>query len=579
MEPARTGPKNAAELAFKYRDVVRRLPPKRYVDLLLRNFFTDVAWFYDVVDRQIFEEKLAAWDRVSYSTLSQDPLSLPPDVRLFPALLFQMLAQALLFQPVCSDNTLNDLKYAPQMSFSDLAAEHSDAGEAILDILGNRDATTVRVQAGLLRACFQKSTGCVIEAWHTLGCTIRDAQEIGLHCLGPPDDWTLAAPGTEPPSKRFREAEQRRKIWLVLHLWDGHMAVVLGRPMSTRLDPATFAASWHELDRATSTASAAPLQPTGHYPHAFDVILCGYDAAYRYLQDIHDLEYTSLRGESGAMVRNLHAAITSNIRHLPDWVRAENPNTEYDGLPTCFWLPAARETLKTEIYFVLLALHRPYIFSEPASRHEALEAALQILTSQSRLFSQTPPRQYMAFNLVFATFDAMVLIASIYILYPHENAHQLDASLRGIEWGLARLDAMRKLNRMAGAAYQTVHSLYGKLKHRLAAMPRAHDLISLNVSLDEGSLAAGLEHAQTCLAPARPGPSELELALNLDSVLPPQPLHDLVFQNIPSSDMRAASGLLSTQEPAAASGQPPPNSGHPDLLPDDFWRMMNGLDG
>lgn len=574
--------RNARDVSLQYRSVLRQLPPKRYVDLLVRGFFVDVAWHYHVVDKGPFEEQLASWYRVSYTALNHGPMSMPPETRLFPALLFQVLAQALLSQPLCSNDALNDLKYAPEMTYSDLAVEYSDAGNTIMAMLGSRDSNMVKVRAGLLRASFQKSTGSVIEAWHSLGSTIRDAQEMGLHRIGTgPDDLAMG------PLEQLQELESRRKMWLVLHLWDAHMAVVLGRPMSTKLDHDVFSLS---LDciygiKAAVTGNDESLWLERHQPTPFAVILWLYHAAGRYLQDIHELESAGATQDRYPVVQEMHAAIVDGMRRLPDWARVNNPNTAWDHEPSCSWLPAARETLKTELYFVLLALHRPYIFSVAASRNEALKAALQILASQGRLFGLTEPRRYVAFDLVLATFDAMVLVASIYILYPHENAQHVDASIRGIEWGLARLDAMRVCNNMAGSAYDTVQTMYGRLRRRLAgaAVPASRAAMGLlSVASVPGPAPGPARRSGSAPATSTPSPHDVPIrhlghdraygalgfAHSLDALPPPQPLQHLVFQQLPGTADSLALPL------------PPPaeETTHQAMMPQDFWRLMGDLD-
>jgi hypothetical protein len=93
----------------------------------------------------------------------------------FPAL-FQVLAHALLFHP--HDEFINSLMTMADMTFHDLAVEYSDSGAELLALLGKKDITVAMVQAGLLRASFLKSSGKVVEAWHVLGATIRDAQKL-----------------------------------------------------------------------------------------------------------------------------------------------------------------------------------------------------------------------------------------------------------------------------------------------------------------------------------------------------------------------------------------------------------------
>ncbi|KAH7367812.1 hypothetical protein B0T11DRAFT_316172, partial [Plectosphaerella cucumerina] len=197
------------DAASQYIGLIRELPSRKHVDILVRSFFANVAWQYDVVDEAMFRDELHLWSHVSYPALKQGPDYLPIGTRYFPALLFQVLALALLCQPAQYDDALEDLKYAPGIDFHDLAADYSTAGHRLMCLLGSRTMPLSKVQAGLLKACFEKSIGSVIESWHTLGSTIRDAQEIGLHLTEPNDANKLARDELQP-----REVETRKKLWL-----------------------------------------------------------------------------------------------------------------------------------------------------------------------------------------------------------------------------------------------------------------------------------------------------------------------------------------------------------------------------
>ncbi|KAJ4252413.1 hypothetical protein NW762_011013 [Fusarium torreyae] len=189
------------------------------------------------------------------------------------------------------------------MELSDRAAEYSEAGHRLASSFTKGELTLTTVQAELMRACFEKTTGSVIEAWHTLGNAIRDAQELGLHLIEPE---TTAYLRSEKPSDR----ELGCHLWFILHLWDAHMAVVLGRPMSTRMNPNAVPLPMSSRD---SSGKQRPPQPS-------DVILCGYHTAYHFLQDIHDLEKV---GDWRVPVETIHETILTNVANLPAWATAQ----------------------------------------------------------------------------------------------------------------------------------------------------------------------------------------------------------------------------------------------------------------
>lgn len=478
----------------EYMSVIRELPSQRHIDILVHDFFRNVAWHYDIVDEATFMNQLVQWRRLTHDHFKRGPDALPITLRSFPALLFQVLAQALLFQPAQYNETFNDLKYAVNMELSDRAAEYSDAGRRLASSFRKSEPSLTGVQAELMRACFEKTTGAVIEAWHTLGTAIRDAQELGLHLIKPE---SMAYSTSEEPLDR----EMGRKVWLILHLWDAHMGIVLGRPMSTRMSPSDVALPMSSRD---SSGNQRPPQPR-------DVILCGYHTAYKFLQDIHDLEKVD---DWRVPVDKIHETILTNIANLPAW--ASVPRSRQGEPP---WLSAALETMYTNVQFVVFALHRPFIFADVSSRHKAFNAAMQILESQGRLFDQTEPLQYKAFSLVFATFDAMVLVAAVHIRFPSELREQFAATRRNLELGIERLKSLQaRKNVLASSAVNIVERLYRKM---LAVMyPEEHFGYQQGGTDDSNFITMEAETVETNW--------DTIIQPDLGDVLVPQPMNELL---------------------------------------------------
>lgn len=477
----------------QYRNIIRELPSRRQIDILVRDFFQNVAWHYDIVDESTFTSQLSEWSRLTHHQFKQGPDAIPASLRCFPTLLFQVLAQALLFQPTQYDECLDDLKYTADMDLSDRAADYCDAGHRLASSFGKDDLTITIVQAELMRACFEKTTGAVTEAWHTLGVAIRDAQELGLHLIEP-------GPTVYVRDQRPSDGELGRNLWLILHLWDAHMATVLGRPMSTRMNTNDV-----PLPMSSRRSSSVPGSPTPR-----DVMLCGYHTAYKYLQDVHDLEKVK---DWHVPVETIHESITTNIANLPAWASALRSRQDEP-----VWLSMALEEMYTNIQFVIFALHRPFVFAHPESRFRALKSATQILESQARLFEQTPPLQYRAFSWVFSTFDAMVLIAAMHIHFSHELQEQLPVTKRNMEWGLSRLNCLQaQKNHLASAAFNSIQRLYQRM---LAVVTPMRALDTFYQGAETGNFPTEAEMSQVNW--------ENILQLDLGDVLPPQPLNDLL---------------------------------------------------
>lgn len=505
-----------------YKGLVRQLPSQACIDILVQTFFSDVNWQYDLLDEECFGGDLDTWRKLSYSELQVGLERFPRRTLVFPALLFQVLAHALLFHPP-HDEMINSLMTMADMTFHHLAAEYSDTGAELLALLGKNGITVAMVQADLLRASFLKSSGKVVEAWHVLGATIRDAQEIGLHT------GRIVSELSPVRSERGRQYSRfvGHKIWVILHFFDVHMAVVLGRPLATDLQIDRFA---HTIeDDETRQELFSHWQTETDLPRPFDIVLAGYNVAYRYFKDILQIEQNGANSQDYPTVEHIHAAIKENSELLPSWCRLVNPDTKFDLLRGCQWLSAAREGLFSLIHFVVLALHRPFIFSVANSRTEALKAGIRILRAQERLFQQSEPHQCKVFNPVYASFDAIVLIAALCLVFPSENLELRAECIYAVERGMQRLGIIGQSNFMAKSAHGVVRSLYHRLRYQLGIsetakngreFPSDSEWISSNSSSDSYNWV-------------QPG-------LSFDAVLPPRPTHDLFHDHLSISQIPMA---------------------------------------
>ncbi|KAJ6439047.1 Galactose-binding domain-like protein [Purpureocillium lavendulum] len=212
-------------ISDQYRVLIRQLPSKDHIDLLFDIYMREYNWQHYVVDPDIFSSQLEAWINLSFK---DGPESLSPDLRVFPAVLFQVIATALLLLPKESHPILDSLKYAKDLAFEDLASEYSEAGSTIVNILGRKAITIDTVVAQSLRASFMKLTGNVIEYWHMIGVAIRHAQELGMH-----HDSLDPKPRNLSVKSMLENQwliERRRRLYMSLVICDTYMSVILGRP-------------------------------------------------------------------------------------------------------------------------------------------------------------------------------------------------------------------------------------------------------------------------------------------------------------------------------------------------------------
>jgi len=156
-----------------------------------------------------------------------------------------------------------------------------------------------------------------------------------------------------------------------------------------------------------------------------------------------------------------------------------------------------------------MALHRPYIFTNSSSRTLALKAGLEILSAQRTLFNLLASTRCKMFCLVLRTFDAIILIAATYILYPSENRDDLDDSLQHFEWAMERFHMIGDRNAMAKAALSVLKAIYVRLKKALlptSGPASARESFSSSVSIPPN--------------------------FDLSSIAPPQPINDLLCNDL-----------------------------------------------
>ncbi|KAB5585457.1 fungal-specific transcription factor domain-containing protein [Coniochaeta sp. 2T2.1] len=448
----------------RYKSLIRQLPARTYIDQLVDIYFQDFNWMYYALDRDVFDKQLVEWFNLPFNLLTNGgPQALTPDMRSFPALLFQVLATALLVLPSGPDPTFDSLKYAGNMTFEDLAMDYSESGVAICSLLGKRQMSITTVLAGFARASFLKYVALVTESWHAIGTAIRDAQEVGLHrdSLDPKP----ASDDAEAILENQWEIQRRRKVWMLLLGWDLHTGAVLGRPTTVAdLSPPTLPVDVPlPKDR-----SRTPIQPRDHNdpPTPLTRAIWAF-TIMRPLREIMDLESDGPCPKDFSKVDAIHQRLLDLEDQTPAYFRLENPDNRFDHLPECHWLPSVRASLPQLIAFDIMALHRPYIFTRAKSRTEALKSSLKALESQTLHFQSLKPQQYKTFSLFFGTFDAIVLMASIYILFTREQPELVRPAMQHFQWGIERFEAMSERNALARAALGVLHAIHIRLKKSL----------------------------------------------------------------------------------------------------------------
>lgn len=274
------------------------------------------------------------------------------------------------------------------------------------------------------------------------------------------------------------------------------------------------------------------------------------------------------------------------MKCAPRWCHHDDPDEQFDEFSGCHWLPAARLALTSGIDFVLLSLHRPYIFSMAESRTEALTAALKILIAQRRLFHLSAPQQYISFNMVYPLFDAMVIALATIVLFPNENLDIHPDLVQNIRWAIDMLSKIGEHSAMARTAYSVVKKLFSRLDQSGGHALKHSSHTSNGVTEHLGTETTDPDRVRAVLNLGFPVDNvnaellspicpQMEVRaldspnFHFETSLPPQPIHDLFYQDSFASNRQGACQAtdICTQDPEF-------DIHYPDS---SFWTFVNNF--
>ncbi|KAH7321205.1 hypothetical protein B0I35DRAFT_209418 [Stachybotrys elegans] len=545
-----TSQQDSLALKEKYKGLIRQLPAKVYLDELIAIFFKDHNWQYAGIDEEIFKKQYREWFDTPFTVLStKGPEGLSPELRTFPAVLFQIIAISLLSLLEGPHSMFDTLKYAGDMTFEDLAKDYSESGTNIANLFAKKHLTVTTVEAQFLRSCFLKSTNNVTESWHVIGTAIRDAQELGLHrdSLDP-----------KPLNQSIKEVlrnqwvvQRRRKLYLILVLWDINMSLVLGRPgcINERHGFPTLPVDT-VVPSDTFNMPVIPRDEDKDPPTPLTKLLWWAKLAEP-LRDIQALEQEGSYPKDFRRVDMIHHKILALEDKRPGCLRDVNPDTRWDHLPELWWLPEARKYMTQLHQFSLMALHRPYMFHREQSRTEALKASLEMLELQGKAFEGLSPNKWRDFMLFFGSFDAIVTITAIYMVYPREHPEYLSSALRNFHATVQRFSVMQDRNPLARSAQgviKAIHATFTKAvggaptpqmhKHDdytgadSASAPSGRDSRESGYESASGSRAGTTADAAAQLPPVTPASQWLPALDDLTGLATLYPTSDLIYNDL-----------------------------------------------
>lgn len=192
-----------------------------------------------------------------------------------------------------------------------------------------------------------------------------------------------------------------------------------------------------------------------------------------------------------------------------------------------------------------------------------------------------------SFFLFFGTFDAIVLIASIYTFFPTEHLDKAAQAMQHFQWSTERFEAMSGQSALAKAAAVTLRTFSTRLKQTLqweafypsadalstsSNTPASHTQVKLNSVVSNSD--AILSHSDTEFSPSRP---KMQFRFLNDG--PPAALYDfsLIEPIYATSDIvyNDLIGSLDLQTPFSPDSNAYLPQFHGNFSSNSIWSFLN----
>ena len=166
-------PTRQSGLVHSYTELLSYLPPIDTVKKLLDYFFHDLYWGAMAIDKNHFQNLHDCWRAIPISNHFEGCDDLyAQEMRCFPALIFQMLAQAL--HAISPQHTAAiDLGLRDSSACDRQSEAFHIKGNEIVHLLGRHNPTVCSIEHDVLAFCWLKNAGRLSEAWWQLGGAIR----------------------------------------------------------------------------------------------------------------------------------------------------------------------------------------------------------------------------------------------------------------------------------------------------------------------------------------------------------------------------------------------------------------------
>ncbi|KAF1960472.1 hypothetical protein CC80DRAFT_489604 [Byssothecium circinans] len=420
------------EAADDVENALHVVPPRSITDAFVNHFLTVVNYRYNAIYGPTFTEKYVQWwsDRANSRRLSPE----------FTCLLLRVLSYSVQY---LSPSLRKMIEFELACSSQDLSERFSAAAEKLSKAFPPSSTSIERVQEQFLKGAWLKSESRMVESWHVLGHTIREAQELGI------DKET----GSEDISEFDKEI--RRRLWALLFIWDWQMSAWLGRPHLIDQKDLSFVFPNLRLD--ASATESNQLSPFAHV--ALQARLARRIAPIMVDVQVHSDCSTD---QVSAILDEVHRFVDD----LPPVFGLTDTDYSLDEAHPYYVFQ--RLQLHVVIYMTMLDFLKPFLARDPRDpqapsdaefREKGVELGLKLLVVARQMFDHEFPINAKFHLVVFCIFDTATILCSaiihdVEVVLPHREK-VMDA----VESALDMLHQLSLTTKIGASSYRFLFKL------------------------------------------------------------------------------------------------------------------------
>ncbi|PVI00614.1 hypothetical protein DM02DRAFT_671841 [Periconia macrospinosa] len=421
---------SSAEAADQVEIALAAIPPRSITDAIVNHFLKSVNYRYNCIYAPTFTQKYVQWwaDRTSGKRLSPE----------FTCLLLRILSYSTQY---LTSSLINMVEFELATNCQVLTERFSNGAEQLSKSFPPSSTSIERVQEQFMKGAWLKSEGKIVEAWHTLSCTIREAQELGID----------KDSGMEDLSEF--DIEIRRRLWALLFVWDWQMSAWLNRPHLVNQKDLCFTLPTLRLDQCTTNPNL--LSPFSH-------IALQAELGRRIAPLKADVQSTS--DCTPEQITTVLSDIENFIAELPPIFRIESTDHSLDKDHPYFAFQ--RLQLHAVIYMTSLDFVKPFLARDPPFTpqdthflHTGITFALKLLATGHQMFEHEFPINAKFHMVIFSIFDTATILCSALI---HDREHTLprrEEALDGIYKSIRMLRDLSRTNKIGAASYRFLYNL------------------------------------------------------------------------------------------------------------------------